>query len=129
MPIFIVCNDGNTTYKIGDAFVKYDCSEICQCRSYAEIENDEDDEDDDDDDDEDDDDEDDDDEDDDEDDDCDEGDDDDDAVRRRRSIESHIYGKNEIICSPLCASGSSCPVGLVNGTNCFCNRSRCEKRK
>ena len=118
MSVFLVCKDGNTVYKVGDAFVNDDCSEICECRSYADDDDDDYDDDDD------------------EDDECDndddyegEDDDDEDNYRRRRSIENDIFGKSAIICSPLCATGWQCPLRFVNGTNCFCRRSGCEKRK
>ena len=110
--MFIVCKDKNTTYKIGDAFVKDDCSEICECFGYKDDDDEDEDEDDEDDDAED-----------------DEDDDEDDyhCFRPRRNIKK--YQKSKIICSALCAGGSPCPAGLVDGKSCFCNRSRCEKRK
>ena len=122
MTIFTVCKAGNTTYEIGDAFVKGDCSEICECFSYYYCgDNDGCDEDDDD-----------------GDygceykyfiDDYDDEDVDGDEDVRRRIIEYYAYRRNRIKCCPLCATGLSCPVGLVNDTNCFCNRSRCDNSK
>ena len=99
--MFKDCKDGNTTYQIGDAFVKDDCSEICECFAYSIYDSDDEEE--------------------------------DDYDDEEICIESHIYEKSneksKIICSELCAAGSTCPVGLVEGTSCLCNRSRCEKRK
>ena len=40
-----------------------------------------------------------------------------------------IFERSQIICFAICTDGSPCPAGLVDGTTCFCNRSRCKKCK
>ena len=106
MSIFIVCKDGNRTYMSGDIFVKDDCLERCLCLSKF-------------------------------------------PAGQRRSTFEEIGSVGVSVCISLCDSRTSlildphvilekqCPVGLkfeeyqdpINGTKCFCNRSRCVKRK
>ena len=107
MSILIACKDGNKTYKSGENFVTDDCLKNCTCLHIV-------------------------------------------PVRRRRSRFGEIGSVGYSICFPLCDFGRpslildpnvilerQCPVGLkveeyqdpVNGTKCFCNRSRCVKRK
>ena len=95
MLYFLVCKDGNTTYKPGEKFVTDDCLQNCTC--FRRL------------------------------------------IPDNSKIKNFVY-EGDTICSPLCDARflqTQCGVGLkvekyknrLNGTSCFCNGSRCVKRK